>query len=246
MINAAKLFVPRFMHPGNCADRSLKKLMRNATVASGPFRGMRYIAESQGSLLLPKLVGIYELELAEQVKRYSAIGYADIYVVGAGEGYYAVGFALASPISLIHAYEAHVGAHHLIRELATINRVEDRVVISGVCHVIDLARSMRPNAFIFMDVEGAERALLDPESVPQLKTAEILFESHFSPEETQSHILSKFANTHSVERIDTRERTWRDLAMYPKLYSFYIRRMLKYWFDEMRGGPMQWYCLTPR
>lgn len=51
--------------------RYLENLTRECTggrVLAGPFAGMRYIRTSQGSALIPKLLGSYEKELAACVE----------------------------------------------------------------------------------------------------------------------------------------------------------------------------------
>jgi hypothetical protein len=241
-----KHIIPRHLHPGACADRVLKAMLRDKIVRSGPFRGMRYIEESQGSVYLPKLVGVYELEIAGVIKSLASQRFKNIYVIGAGEGYYAVGFAMRSPNSTIYAYEANTSAHKLIKELARLNHCEERVIIKGECGESDLSGMSESGVLIVMDVEGAEKVLLDPEGCDPLRTATILFESHYTPEETRDEINARFAGTHEVERYDSKERSWRDLSFLPRAYAFYIRRMLRFWFEEMRGGPMSWYLLRPK
>jgi hypothetical protein len=39
------------------------KVYEKRAILGGPFRGMKYISEAQGSVLIPKLLGIYEKEL---------------------------------------------------------------------------------------------------------------------------------------------------------------------------------------
>ena len=97
-----------------------------------------------------------------------------------------------------------------------------------------------------MDVEGAEEYLLDPMKFSGLQSATILFEAHQPPEETQSLILAKFEQTHSVLRIDSEVRIWKDIHSLPSPLLFYIHRNIGFWLDEMRGCPMQWYVLSPK
>jgi hypothetical protein len=101
-------------------------------------------------------------------------------------------------------------------------------------------------SLVIMDVEGAEEHLLDPERFSGLHSATILFEAHQPPEETQSLILAKFKQTHSILRIDSKVRVWSDIRCLPFFLLFYIRRNIGFWLDELRGGPMQWYLLIPK
>lgn len=207
---------------------------------------MQYISESQGSIYLPKLVGLYELEISGVIERLISQEFKDIYIIGAGEGYYAVGFAMRCPNSTIHAYEANLNAHQLIKELARLNHCEERVIVKVECSVSDLAGMSETDILVVMDVEAAEKVLLDPDACKPLLTASILFESHYTPKETKDEINARLVNTHEVEQFDSKQRNWRDLAFLPLAYAFYIRRMLRFWFEEMRGGPMSWYYLRPK
>jgi hypothetical protein len=206
---------------------------------------MRYVFTSQGSTLVPKLVGTYEKELHPIIERLSRLSFPSVYVIGAGEGYYAVGMALKHPHGKVIAYEANINAHDKISQIAEMNGVAERIDIRGCAEVSDM-KAIEFGSLVIMDVEGAEERLLNPVSCPGLVESTILFESHFPPEETQERILHKFASTHSVTCVNTTERTWRDIHSLPWILGWYIRRNVGFWVDEMRGGPMQWYLLEPR
>ena len=100
-------------------------------VMNGPFQGMKYIATSNGSQLLPKILGSYEEPIHEWVReRALAWQYETIIDVGCAEGYYAVGFALKSPKSKIIAFDIDTSALANARQLAMINKVDHRVEFS--------------------------------------------------------------------------------------------------------------------
>jgi len=221
-------------------------MLNDRLVRSGPFIGMRYVRDSQGSVYLPKIVGVYEMEIWDVIEQLISDQFKQIYVVGAGEGYYAIGLALRCPGSVVYAFEANIGAHPLILEMAKENNCTNRIFIKGECDVAGLCDMLSDNPLLIMDVEGAEKILLNPSTNPKLLKGTIIFESHFSHEETDQFILRNFQDTHSISKFDTCARSWRDLSFLPKIYAFYIRRMLRFWFEEMRGGPMSWYLLKPR
>jgi precorrin-6B methylase 2 len=240
-----KTILPKKLWPSQCAHRTFEKISREPRILDGPFRGMHYVFTSQGSALIPKLLGIYEKELHTIIKRLNKNSYKGIYVIGAGEGYYAVGMALKHPNTKVLAYEANTAAHDKICQIATRNGVIKQIEIRGCCEANDM-KAIEPEFLVIMDVEGAEEHLLNPVAFTGLAKSTILFEAHFSPEETQPKILRKFASTHFVTRVDTVERSWRDIRSLPFALLFYIRRNIGFWIDEMRGGPMQWYLLSPR
>ena len=244
MLNFLKCLLPVNFWPSQVAHRTLTKVYEKRAILGGPFRGMNYISEAQGSVLIPKLLGIYERELNLVIDSLCRQPFQTIYVIGAGEGYYAVGMALKIPMARVFAYEANESAHKLISEVAEQNGVSARVSILGLCADEDM-RAVKPDSLVIMDVEGAEERLLDPVKFSGLQSSTILFEAHQPPEETQTLILAKFKQTHSILRIDSEVRVWKDIRSLPFLILFYIRRNIGFWLDEMRGAPMQWYVLFP-
>ena len=68
----------------------LKKVTRKR-IFSGPFQGLYYIGESIGSSYYPKILGIYEKELHGILVANRLDSFDKLVVIGAGEGYYAVG-----------------------------------------------------------------------------------------------------------------------------------------------------------
>lgn len=245
LLSKLKNLLPQSIWPSRLAHRTLSTIYDRATVLGGPFCGMKYISEAQGSVLIPKLLGIYEKELNLVIDNLCRQPFQNIYVIGAGEGYYVVGMALKIPKARVFAYEANVSAHKLISEVAEKNGVSARVSILGLCADDDM-RAVRPDSLVIMDVEGAEQYLLDPMKFSGLQSATILFEAHQAPEETQSLILAKFKQTHSILRIDSEVRVWKDIRCLAFPFLFYIRRNIGFWLDEMRGVPMQWYVLSAK
>ena len=119
----------------------IKKLTGNI-VASGPFAGMKYASGSIGSRLLPKILGTYELELHPTIEKICQRSFDLIIDVGAAEGYYAVGMALRNSDAEVIAFETEVGGQNLIKEMADINGVADRVSVRGFCDSESLSDSI--------------------------------------------------------------------------------------------------------
>jgi hypothetical protein len=196
--------------------------------------------------LYPKIFGIYERELQAWIEEIIASNFREIHVVGAAEGYYAVGMAWRSKKSKVYAYEMDEKSHDLISQLATINHVSDRVQIHGGCTQNILNNYLKQDSCVIMDIEGAEEFVLEPSLVTGLSSCTILFESHFKPEETRYRILSKFKSTHTIGVIKSQPRTWKDIPCFSFIFRFYIHRNIQsWWYDEIRGGEMEWYYLKP-
>src|SRR6202012_121812 len=101
-------------------------------VNGGPFQGMKYLPESHGSALAPKLVGSYEAEISAMIEEYCARGgAANVVDIGCDEGYYAVGMALRLPLAKVYAFDIDSRAQRDCAQMAALNNVQDRVVIGG-------------------------------------------------------------------------------------------------------------------
>jgi hypothetical protein len=209
-------------------------------VMAGPFAGMICADATTGSHV-PKLLGIYELELWPIVERCIARGYSHIIDVGAGEGYYVVGFARRMPATRVYAFDIEERAQAACREQAALNGVEDRVEVSGRCDPEGLAKLPLHDTLLVCDCEGYEGELLDPARAPGLVDCDILVELHdHLVAGVTPQLTARFAATHTIEFIDTMER---DPSRYDVLAS------LKAWeqalaVSEARAVPMQWAFLT--
>ncbi len=167
-------------------------------VVAGPFKGMR-LRCSCASFDYFEALGTHEQCLVPVVEDVIARQPRVIINVGAGCGYYALGFAHRCPQSKLIAYEMDSSRADLIRKYRRQNRLDDRVEIRGECtkHSLADALARSPGAFVLMDVEGAEDFLLRPDRVPGLRGAEVLVELHemFAPGVT-SRLHERFLPTH--------------------------------------------------
>src|SRR5215469_15759685 len=85
--------------PAKQIRRWVDRELGTNTVLGGPFRNMKYnnwtrlSGLAKASAYYPKLLGTYEIEIVPFIQRITDLGIGRIVVVGAGEGYYAVGLA---------------------------------------------------------------------------------------------------------------------------------------------------------
>ena len=214
----------------------------------GPFRGMRYVAASVGSSYGAKLLGVYEAELRGALDSLDARGFRSIVNVGAAEGYYAVGLARRHPTALVTAFETELRGQELIRRLAALNGVSDRVRVAGTCRPEDLRACLGEGALIFMDAEGAETELLDPALVPALADCTCVVEMHDYLRPGATALLrQRFAGTHTIVEIPTRPRTTADLPLaFRLLFRLGPRGYAASVLDEGRPAPMSWLRLDPQ
>ena len=173
------------------------------TVLEGPFEGMVYPdPERWASCRFEKINGFYESELNDAiedlVKRKPGI--TDILNVGAAEGYFAVGFGRRYPEARIYAFEPAEQKTGVLRDLAKINQVEDRLTLEGFCDPAVLsAVEVGESPLLVCDVDGYEEELIDPEKVPWLRNANIILELHdFLVAGISETIRSRFEATHDI------------------------------------------------
>jgi hypothetical protein len=139
---------------------------------------MKYIRNTSFGSLLPKVAGSYEEPIHAWIESAVKHGYERVINIGCAEGYYAVGMALRLPESTIYAYDIDGYARELLSELAQRNNVENRIIIKKECSSEELGAVIQGNTLIICDIEGGERELLDPDTVPQLKQADLIVEAH--------------------------------------------------------------------
>ena len=176
-------------------------------VQGGPFRGMRLLRKSSWGAgeISPKLLGCYEQELHPHMAEVIAKAYPLVINVGCAEGYYAVGLARRMPACRVIAYDVSPAAQEVCNEAAAANGVAGRVEVRGLCTPQTMADDLAGEgpAFLLVDCEGGEMDLLDPALAPALARCDILVECHdFSNRNITPTLLSRFAATHDVERID--------------------------------------------
>jgi hypothetical protein len=232
------------LYPLEWVNRRVRDRFGEAVVA-GPFEGMRYpdYAFERVDLYAPKLLGAYEREIAPALERAIARRPPAAVVVGAAEGYYAIGLARRLPEAAVIAYEADEAKHELLLALAELNGVRDRIALHGACDADGLAAALPEGALVLCDCDGCEVELLDPERVPALRGAPMLVEAHdlLVPGTTPA-LRERFEATHAITEIPTETRFVDD---FPQLGDLpLVTRQLA--ISEFRGAPMAWLALDPR
>lgn len=183
----------------------------------GPFKSMKYIENSSGSQLLPKILGSYEQPIQNWF--YDAISkqYENIIDIGCAEGYYAVGMAFKSNNSKIFAFDTDENARSLCKKLAELNNVSNQFVISSTCTPKDLNSIIINKTLIICDIEGNEFDLIDPGKVNSLINADMIIESHDYLHgycNITEKLIERFSSTHIIEIIVDYKR---DLSKYDYL-----------------------------
>jgi hypothetical protein len=210
-------------------------------VVGGPFAGMRYV--HSGVSKFAQLLGTYERSLIPVVERVIAQRPRVIIDVAAAYGYYALGFARRCPGTLVIAYELDPTRLDLIRKYCRLNGVGNRVELRRECTAASLGRDLRqsPGAFLLMDAEGAEDALLQA-GMKNIDRSEMLIELHemFVPGVT-TRLRERFVRTHTSSVIPQAA-----IRAQPDGANWFIRSFWQQLNREDRGEPMAWLHLVPR
>jgi hypothetical protein len=219
-----------------------QKLIREVgdVVLAGPFRGLRLTPMCQAEHVSPFLLGVYELELQPWWEAVFRRPFAQILDVGAKFGYYAVGLALRYPHADNVAFDTDWWARRALREMRAANRA--RLTIRGYCSPRWLAAHLRDGAFIICDCEGYEGELFGAADAPALATATMIIELHeaFMPG-VSARIRARFAATHRIERIGSRDETPLPTVPLATLSAEEVRRASQ----EVRL-PQEWLFLEPK
>jgi hypothetical protein len=231
------------------APRFLDRLKKSQTVVGGPFKGMRYQGEAVCGAAIPKIMGVYESELAPFLLKWSAIPFQHVINVGAGEGYYAIGCAMLWPQATVAAFERSEEGRTLLIRNMELNGLQSRVRVMGHCqeeHFHAATGNGQPS-LVIMDVEGGEGELLNPRRVPGLANAHIIVEIHDHIDKRLAEaIASELRSSHVIEEVRTQSRTFWDFHEPRALWlRLWLLPYLKQYADEKRPGPMRWFCCTP-
>ncbi len=194
----------------NVTQRMKRKIFGSSApvVATGPFKGMHYFEETVWGPITPKWLGSYEAELHGVVEEIRAKGYETIIDVGSAEGYYAIGLALVCGKARMHAFDSDFISRGQVRRLAALNSILPRISIRGLCSHADIVELHHGSSLLVCDIEGYEKALLDPAKCGILRKFDILVELH-DPESgpsMESVIAPRFATSHQITRYTAEDR----------------------------------------
>ena len=216
-------------------------------VQGGPFEGMRHPRSGTGHYA--ELIGTYELSLIPVIEQVIARKPRLIINVGAGSGYYAMGFAWRCRTTKVIAYEADPTRRRLMQKYLHVNELHHRIDLRGLCTIEALQASLAGHAgtFLIMDAEGAEDSLLKPD-IPRIDQTEILVELHemYVPGITR-RLQENFANTHRVILIEESDSE-DDLppSGLKKTLGPFATWSWRRLTNEHREGQMAWMHLIPK
>lgn len=221
-------------------------LARSGTVVlGGPAAGLDFLRESAEGCHVPKLLGCYEQPLHPHIESAIARGYPTVLNIGCAEGYYAVGMARRMPETRMLAFDTDPNARRVCAELAEKNGVSDRVTVGPLFRLEDFARHAGGPVLVLCDIEGGEKALLDPGAAPALRGMDLIVESHecFLAGITRD-LTARFAPSHDIVLIeDDGHRRIESAPDWLRAFN-HLDQLLATW--EWRLGPTPWLVMTAR
>lgn len=222
-----------------------KKYSPDNKVLSGPFKGMIYPElKSVGSPLLPKILGSYEDELSEILKKIIATGYKTVIDIGCAEGYYAVGLAMRLPESRVFAFDTDQVAIARCKKMAKVNSVANRVELGGFCDANKL-KGFPYNypALIVCDCEGYEKQLFINDNITALSQVDILLELHeYTVPDILDYISALFKESHYMTFIKSRAKHLRNYPILQNIDQKYYKDSLIMERDDL----MTWVFLEAK
>ncbi len=206
---------------------------------------MKYVSESLGSPLTPKLVGSYETEIHPAIEEICARGGAiNILDIGCDEGFYVVGMAMRMPAARVYGFDIVAASQEKCRQLAEMNGVADRVRVEGACDAARFNELLRPGDLVICDCEGCEYGLLDPQIAPVLRSVNLIVELHdsdFLELDITSTILGRFRDSHGISLKTTGPRDTSEWAP----VQFLDAPLRELAIDEGRVRGQQWAFMKP-
>ena len=195
------------------------------------------------------LIGTWELELFPVLNEICKKKFSSIFVIGAAEGYYAVGFSRNLPDTKIFAFEKQCDYREKLERLKISNGSKN-IHVEGNCDSKTLKSHLQlggDNPLIFCDIEGGEIQLLNLKLIPELVKAELLVEVHeMYVENCQKRLLDEFKNTHNFTIIYGKERRLEDLPLSCGVLSYFAsKNTVINLMNEGRPYPMNWIWFQP-
>jgi len=232
--------------------RKLKEIYKDLHIRRGPFKNMRYSTfASTGSTLFPKLIGIYEHEIADIFEEAKKQHYEFFIDVGCAEGYYAVGMAKFGNAERVIAYDIDDYAKQLCGEMASINQVQVEIRHELTAEELqNYPFDKAKRSFIMVDCEGFERKLFTNDNIKNLQNVECLIEIHDwcqYEKRTREILLNMFKDTHEckiIEGIDDYDKAY-DYKI-EELMSFSIKERFKIFAEKRRRIGAWLYCVPKK
>ncbi len=196
------------------------------------------------------IVGSYESDIHQALLEAVLWKPDHVINVGSAEGYFAVGLAMLLNDEVpVHAFELEERHWQDCAAMAAANGIQKSILQKGFCTTETINEIDAKRAFVFIDCEGGEMELLDPEKVTSLKTAFILCELHdFIVPKITATLIKRFKDTHTISVIFETAKNVGDYRILNYLESETDRALAIAEFRQIKNVPDQgrWMILKPK
>lgn len=228
-----------------------QKLRKQGTygnvVQKGPFQGMAYPETGYVSCRFQKIIGSYEHELHALIDLLvQSRPYTHLVNIGSADGYFTVGLARSLPAMRAVAYEENEEPRALLKHLASLNKVEDRIRIEKRCTPEDLlaleSELIPSSTLVVCDVDGYEIELLAESGISWLKQADLLVETHDCLRSgVTRRMIAAFSGSHHQIQITNAGLAYGEYPLLRNLNFLEIEALV----SEDRQGIQDWLFMTP-
>ncbi len=167
----------------------------------GPFSGLKIPEKAVNFLSVTELLGLYESCLHSKIGELINKEINNIILVGGNNGYYAAGIScIFNPDSII-IYETEKFFHNIIESWFEVNNLNNSIIL-GEATYSEFKKVNTKIDLVFMDCEGFEVELLNPEDFYWQQKTDILIEIHpFYVDNLVSILTKRFSKSHNIEII---------------------------------------------
>ena len=149
-------------------------------IQDGIFKGVRISDTPHDSVLIPKILGTYETEIADHIRNLAE--QCDIFIdIGCADGYYTSGIATNTNVKKVVGVDISSKALDLATVSAHKNKVGHKCIFKK--ELADALPYIESGSFIMIDVDGEEQQVLNELSeyieIHQLRKIKILIETDF-------------------------------------------------------------------
>ena len=168
---------------------------------TGPFKGMKYSKAKAAGDLLPQLLGTYESELIPLINSIKNNSYEKIFNIGAGDGYYSIGFSFMYPKTKVFGYEINKEVYEFLIENVKFNKKNNQIFCFNSEANEDIKKiKSKERVLVFSDCEGAEFKIFTKNVLRNLINSDLIIEIH-TKDFSKTSIEKNLRETHEVQRI---------------------------------------------
>ena len=203
----------------------------NGVIQDGIFKGVKLSPTPHDSVLTPKILGTYEIEIANYVKQLAE--QSRVFIdIGCADGYYTTGIAVNTCVEKVVGVDTSSQALEIATSSAKENKIIKKCVFEN--KLTNALSHLESGCFVMIDVDGSEIEVLNELSgyvkASKLRKINILLETDFDTNnQSNKHAL--------VERMIQLDFTISKIVdcnpLCPSRFSPIARRIYLDYLDQM-------------